>query len=66
MSRTRIVSGSTSIYTKGSHFVHSDNDVIFSSNKKIQKTGEQGLIYGSKLDKLDSITTKSDIIKDAY
>ena len=46
--------------------MHSDNDVIFSSNKKIQKTGEQGLIYGSKLDKLDSITTKSDIIKDAY
>ena len=64
MSRTRVVSGCTKIFTKGKHFLHSDNDIVFSSSKKIHETGkEKGIIYGSKIKKIDSTSIKSDFIE---
>ena len=67
MSRTRVVSGCTKIFRKGKHFLHSDNDIVFSSSKKIHETGkEKGIIYGSKIKKIDSTSIQSDFIEDAY
>ena len=67
MSRKRVVAGCTKIFTKGKNFLNSDNDIVFSSSKKIHETGkEKGIIYGSKIKKIDSTSIKSDFIEDAY
>ncbi len=67
MGRNRIILGSTKIITKGNHYIYSQKEINYSSSQKIEQIGVQdGIIWGSNIEKLEFSNPLEGFIKEAY